>query len=356
MDYRADYISQKIRKGKLFECSTCYQKRRCPISIDAKFGRWTVIREDASRDNHHRYFWARCDCGAEKSVVGTNLIDKTSRSCGCLARKLESKWVNKSHYPPSHGLRSKKSTRFLKLLYATRNRICAMCYRKENVSYPIHGENGHTVCDLWRNGAKDFVDWALEKGYKKGDAITIKEGEKEWGPQNCYVIRKRELMREKNSKFLTWKGKSQSLTDWAAELGVTISCISARLKKYAALYGLDRAMDMTWVPGTIRSYGTEHHEEDVISLYQSGHTFAEIKEKIGCEYSTVNRFLKKHRIPKRAAKTRSSLEVDRRKREILYDFKNGISFSELEKKYKNKSIRYYINKWNKEAMSFLNLS
>ena len=50
-----------------------------------QYGRWTIIEE---KDNK---FFCRCECGTEKLVNKSNIIDGRSKSCGCLAKQLTSK-------------------------------------------------------------------------------------------------------------------------------------------------------------------------------------------------------------------------------------------------------------------------
>jgi hypothetical protein len=106
--YRADYFSIMKSLGRKFECSKCKLERKSPTLTDKVFGRLTVLKEVQSKDHHHRWWLCRCECGVEKEIPSTRLIKKgnknTTKSCGCLARKLHSKWVNTTQYPPAHQL------------------------------------------------------------------------------------------------------------------------------------------------------------------------------------------------------------------------------------------------------------
>lgn len=307
--YRADYLSVMKNRGTKFECYNCKWERKSPTLTDKIFGRLIVVKEVPGKD-HHRWWLCKCECGVEKEIPSVRLIGKSDRnktkSCGCLARKLNSKWVNTTQYPPKHDLKTKETEDLKYHLYHCRNSMVASCYRKKDPRYKNHGECGHTVCDLWRNGAKDFVNWVLMNGYKKGDGIFLKKGKKQFSPDNCYIQSKSKFFKLNNSKFIEWRGKKQSITDWANELGSTISCLSNRLKKYSE-YGIDKIMDLSWIPEKNQFYGTEHFEQDIIRLYQYGKTFLEIGKEIGCSSSTIGRFLKKNNIKARPQKCRSSL-------------------------------------------------
>lgn len=49
-----------------------------------RFGRWWVLsRADTTKNGDVRWL-CRCDCGVERPVIGSQLKEGTSRSCGCL--------------------------------------------------------------------------------------------------------------------------------------------------------------------------------------------------------------------------------------------------------------------------------
>lgn len=61
-----------------------------------RFGRLTVMEFDKRTKNiskkgkaYYNYYWkCKCDCGKETSVLITNLIKGTTKSCGCLNKEL----------------------------------------------------------------------------------------------------------------------------------------------------------------------------------------------------------------------------------------------------------------------------
>lgn len=327
--YRTDYISRMKSEGKMFECTECKYNRRYPSLCGNVYGRLTVLKEVPSNTKDTRWL-VRCECGVEKTIISSRLTAKwrPTKSCGCLGRKLNSKWVNTTQYPPAHQLKTKLTEKLKLNLYHCRNAMVASCYNENDSRFPHHGKLGHTVCELWRNGAKDFVKWCIKNKYKKGDAIFLKEGCTEFNPKNCIIKNKGEFFKINNSKFVSYQGKTQSITDWAIELGCTISCLSQRLQKYSD-ESLDKIMDLNWIRKSKRKYGTEHYESLVVELYLKGKTYFEIIEEIGCSASTIKRFLKKNNISIRPAATRSSKLIKDRIEEIK-ELKNlGKSFKEI---------------------------
>lgn len=49
-----------------------------------RFGRLIVVGFSHIGKNHHSHFNCMCDCGKEKIVVGKNLVNGNTKSCGCL--------------------------------------------------------------------------------------------------------------------------------------------------------------------------------------------------------------------------------------------------------------------------------
>jgi transposase len=342
--FSSDYISTMKCRGSSFECSKCKWERKSPTLTSKKFGRLTVLKEVPS-NTKDRAWLVRCDCGVEKEVISSRLTSKShpTRSCGCLARKLNSKWVNTTQYPPAHQLKTKTTEDIKFSLYHISNSFVSACYRIEDDRYKNHGAKGHTVCDLWRNGAKDFVKWALGKGFKKGDGVYLKEDKSEFSPKNCVIQSKASFAKKNNSIFIKYKGKTQSISDWAKELGCSTSCLSNRYKKYKN-FGLEYIMDLKWVKERKKIYGTEHFENDIIRLYQEGKSFLEIQKELGCQFSTIKRFLVKNNIPPRPAERRSALK----KKEVMtkvHEFVNqGKSLLEISKilniKYQDLGYHY----------------
>lgn len=58
------------------------------------FGRW-LVEERAKNEGGKAQFFCRCSCGMERIVRSADLRNGSSRSCGCLARKIWSRNLRK---------------------------------------------------------------------------------------------------------------------------------------------------------------------------------------------------------------------------------------------------------------------
>lgn len=54
-----------------------------------RFGYWTVIDKREVDSTRHYKWLCRCDCGTERSVKLSDLVDGHSKSCGCATYELK---------------------------------------------------------------------------------------------------------------------------------------------------------------------------------------------------------------------------------------------------------------------------
>ncbi len=133
-------------------------------------GRLTVV-DCAGKDKWGSYRWNTvCECGTEKTVLGSNL--KKTFSCGCWNVDSARKRFTK------HGLRG----------HPIRNHHVAMmqrCYYEKSAGYNNYGGRGITVCAEWKSNLKGFYDWAINNGWEEGLAIDRIDNDKGYSPDNC---------------------------------------------------------------------------------------------------------------------------------------------------------------------------
>lgn len=56
--------------------------------IGQQFGRWTVLYRNGSKKTGQSIWHCKCECGNEKDIVGSELLQGRTKSCGCLQREL----------------------------------------------------------------------------------------------------------------------------------------------------------------------------------------------------------------------------------------------------------------------------
>lgn len=121
----------------------------------------------------------------------------------------------------SHGM---SGTRIYLVWCAMRNR----CERPEVKSYPRYGGRGIKVCKRWQKFENFFADMGEPP---QGMSIERKKNDRDYGPGNCVWATKAQQSRNKrNNVMITAEGKTQCLTDWAREKGVSHAAIVYRLR------------------------------------------------------------------------------------------------------------------------------
>lgn len=182
-----------------------------------RFGRLTV--KGRSENRHNATYWhCVCDCGKEVVVRGSSLKCGDSKSCGCLVREI-SKERNTKH--GGYGTR----------LYRIWDGMKARCRNPKAISYSNYGGKGIDVCPEW-NDFVVFREWAIEHGYKDNLTIDRIDSKKNYMPDNCrWVDMVTQENNKSSNKYVTYNGKTMSLSMWAKELHLSYNMLLKRIKR-----------------------------------------------------------------------------------------------------------------------------
>ncbi len=280
--------SISFKRGEKFECKACWNERKRGIDLTGrKFGRWTVLKRELDRLNKTTWY-CKCDCGNYGFISTYSLGRKgKSQSCGCLGRKQKSKHINPTLYPPAHGLSKSK-------FYTIKTSLIHKCYNEKHPTYKKFGEKGITVCDLWRNGARDMYEWALENGWQEGDIIVLKSGTKEFNPINTLVISNfqfRSEIAQKGGNQITYQGETHSVTKWAELMDV---CKTSLAKRLAKSNSIDEVFNSKFRKIIFKN--DPELSKKVCEMYISGKTQSEIAKLTGLNSQTTRYHLLKNNI------------------------------------------------------------
>lgn len=163
------------------------------------FGRLTVLRDSGKRTKCGHIIWlCRCSCGSMqlRGVIGTNLRNGYSRSCGCLSRE---RMRTKGRGNIKHGENGKNSR-----LYTTWVNLKRKFYNPNAINFKNYGGRKIKVCKEWldrKTGYLNFRAWAISNGYTATtnpndfiiDMINRKKG---YQPDNCRIISRSTLMKK----------------------------------------------------------------------------------------------------------------------------------------------------------------
>lgn len=175
-----------------------------------KFGLLIVI-EQAGKDEWGKITWrCRCQCGNERIAPGNALKRGRVRSCGC-KREL-------------HGMTGSR-------LYDEWRDMKSRCANPRDKRFKDYGGRGITVCAEWANSFEAFRDWALANGYRDDLTLDREDNDGNYCPENCRWATKKEQQNNRRcNHMLTYRGKTQTMAQWADETGISYRALQKRLK------------------------------------------------------------------------------------------------------------------------------
>lgn len=105
------------------------------------------------------------------------------------------------------------------------------CYNKNQKSYKDYGERGIYVCDRWQ-GQGGFKNFLADLGDRPENATLDRiNNNGPYSPENCrWATKDEQANNKRNSRWITANGKTQTLAQWARDLGCNPSNILYRIK------------------------------------------------------------------------------------------------------------------------------
>ncbi|WP_392355831.1 hypothetical protein PSR14_31170 (plasmid) [Bacillus sp. A01H] len=187
-----------------------------------KFGRLIVIGSNGT-DKYYKLFWkCKCDCGKNVSVRGDRLKSGNTKSCGCLNAELVKKRAAEKSI-----MGRVKEERLYRIWQSMKQR----CYDKNSCEFERYGKRGITICEEWTSNYYAFKEWAIQNGYSNSLSIDRINVNGDYTPENCkWSTPKEQANNRRNSWFLVYKGKKQTLAEWSDELKIPYACLYRRLK------------------------------------------------------------------------------------------------------------------------------
>jgi hypothetical protein len=170
-----------------------------------RFGLLLALRYSHTT-NGRTYWWCRCDCGRERSVMGKQLRNGDSKSCGCWER--EARGASQRKYPP--GVKGR--------LYSVWSSMRWRCKDPTAPCYKNYGARGITVCAEWEDYMV-FREWALAAGYAPGLTIDRIDNDAGYRPGNCRWVSRSVNIRNRRitAPGVLAFGEEKSLMEWVAD-------------------------------------------------------------------------------------------------------------------------------------------
>lgn len=184
-----------------------------------KYGRLTVI-ERAGSNIHKKALWkCRCDCGREVVVIGSNLLNGNTNSCGCYKSDMTSERMQ------THG---QSQTRLYHIWKNMRQR----CGNPRKPDYQYYGGRGIKIDKRW-DDYNEFEKWALANGYTDELTIDRINVDGNYTPENCRWVSMTEQARNMSrNRMLEYNGEKHCIAEWGEILGISPKVLGLRINAY----------------------------------------------------------------------------------------------------------------------------
>lgn len=192
-----------------------------------RFGRLIVV-EFAGLDKYRRAMWkCKCDCGKECIKTAKHLLQKSTKSCGCLQSEvtIARSTIHEMSYTKIH---------------QTWSRMKQRCFDLNFIGYENYGGRGITVCDEWRNDFVAFYNHVskLEHFGVEGYSLDRIDVNGNYEPGNVRWATAKEQARNKRTTiFVEYEGETISLQEAAERSG--IGYIAMKKRWAAGLRGVE---------------------------------------------------------------------------------------------------------------------
>lgn len=208
--------------------------------VGQRFGRLIAIQQTTTNElkasSAPRHYRCQCDCGGVSDVRGYSLVAGVVNSCGCLKRERFSDMGNATAgIPRKHGgcigQHNKKNIDTEKTgAYASWQAMKSRCLNKRHLHFSEYGQKGIDVCERWM----DFANFLADMGPRpEGTTIDRINGEKGYYPENCRWANRTEQSNNRLgfNRIIEFNGKSQSVSLWAKEIGISVALLFQRLNR-----------------------------------------------------------------------------------------------------------------------------
>lgn len=118
-------------------------------------------------------------------------------------------------------------------LYNVWRGVKKRCLNPNHYAYHQYGGRGITICDEWISNFQAFYEWALNNGYRVGLTLDRINNNGNYEPNNCrWATWKEQGNNRRTNVFVTFNGKTKSMSQWADELGITREALYRRIHVY----------------------------------------------------------------------------------------------------------------------------
>ena len=164
----------------------------------------------------------RCDCGNVTYPTSATLGNGSSMSCGC-SRKTDAFRANAKAKKTKHGY-------FGTPEYGVWGGIVDRCENPNSKGWDNYGGRGIRVDPVWRDNPVAFIESMGPRPTPKHSVERL-DVNGPYAPNNCvWATQEEQSNNKRNNVILTFEGKTQTMAQWARELGISQGALRDRLK------------------------------------------------------------------------------------------------------------------------------
>ena len=98
-------------------------------------------------------------------------------------------------------------------------------------AYKNYGERGIKMCEEWKNDFIKFYEWSMKNGYQENLSIERINVNGNYEPSNCkWITLKEQANNKRNSHFITYKGETKTLAQWAFKYDIKYTTLIQRIR------------------------------------------------------------------------------------------------------------------------------
>ena len=161
------------------------------------------------------------------------------------------------------------------------------CLNPNSDDYHRYGARGITICERW---LKDFAAFFADMGTCPAKmSLDRRDNNDGYYPGNCqWSTATAQAINRDRSMWLTYRGKTQTVSQWADECGISRSVLGSRINRGVPV---QRALDPTYLEG---HYGPQLTDSQVMLIrrqyYANGHRgVRQMAREMGVSHGTIRR-------------------------------------------------------------------
>ena len=184
------------------------------------FGRLTTLGP-AFRVGRTSYQVCSCECGSLGVYRAVEMRRNNTSSCGCWHKKRASE--NAAHMSTKHGMTNTRE-------YRSWQAMVCRCTNPNRKQFNSYGGRGICVCERWLNSFEVFFADMGER--PDGCSLDRIDNSRGYEPGNCrWATDKEQANNTRRNRVLTFNGKTQTVVQWAEELGISQFTVYNRIKR-----------------------------------------------------------------------------------------------------------------------------